>query len=64
MIPGDMLTQAQQRCIPDVSFELIPIRNLVSNQENQRPLSENHIRKALEEFDVYVEIRDNKRKFV
>lgn len=47
MIPGDMLTQAQQRCIPDVSFELIPIRNLVSNQEYQRPLSENHIRKAL-----------------
>ena len=29
------------------------IRNLVSNQEYQRPLSENHIRKALEEFDVY-----------
>mgnify|MGYP001421786433 CR=1 FL=1 len=53
MIAEDMLTQAQQRCIPDVSFELIPIRNLVSNQEYQRPLSENHIRKALEEFDVY-----------
>lgn len=32
MIPGDMLTEAQRRCIPDVSFELIPIRNLVSNQ--------------------------------
>lgn len=32
MIAEDMLTQAQQRCIPDVSFELIPIRNLVSNQ--------------------------------
>lgn len=40
MIAEDMLTQAQQRCIPDVSFELIPIRNLVSNQEYQRPLSE------------------------
>lgn len=40
MIPGDMLTEAQRRCIPDVSFELIPIRNLVSNQEYQRPLSE------------------------
>lgn len=53
MIAGDMLTEAQRRCIPDVSFELIPIRNLVSNQEYQRPLSENHIRKALEEFDVY-----------
>ena len=53
MITGDMLTEAQRRCIPDVSFELIPIRNLVSNQDYQRPLSENHIRKALEEFDVY-----------
>lgn len=50
---GDMLTDAQRRCIPDVSFELIPIRNLVSNQEYQRPLSENHIRRALEDFDVY-----------
>ena len=36
MIPGDMLTESQRRCIPDVSFELIPIRNLVSNQEYQR----------------------------
>lgn len=49
----DILTEEQRRCIPDVSFELIPIRNLVSNQDYQRPLSENHIRKALEEFDVY-----------
>lgn len=48
-----MLTEAQRRCIPDVSFELIPIRNLVSNQDYQRKLSENHIRKTLEEFDVY-----------
>lgn len=46
-------TEQQKRCIPDVSFELIPIRNLVSNQEYQRPLSEGHIRRALEEFDVY-----------
>ena len=60
----ELLTEAQRRCIPNVSFELIPIRNLVSNQEYQRPLSENHIRKALEGFDVYVEIHDNKRKFV
>ena len=45
-------TERQKRCIPDVSFELIPIKNLVSNQEYQRPLSEGHIRKALEEFDV------------
>lgn len=47
-----ILTERQRRCIPDVSFELIPIKNLVSNQDYQRPLSESHIRKALEEFDV------------
>ena len=39
--------------VPNVHFELIPIKNLVSNQDYQRPLSESHIRKALEEFDVY-----------
>lgn len=48
-----ILTERQKRCIPDVTFELIPIKNLVSNQDYQRPLSESHIRKALEEFDVY-----------
>ena len=48
-----MLTERQKRCIPDVTFELIPIRNLVSNQNYQRPLSEGHIRKTVEEFDIY-----------
>ncbi len=48
-----MLTERQRKCVPDVTFELIPIRNLVSNQDYQRPLSETHIRKALEDFDVY-----------
>lgn len=47
------LTEQQTKCIPDVSFELIPIKNLVSNQDYQRMLSESHIRRALEEFDVY-----------
>ena len=50
---NDILSERQRKCVPDVSFELIPIRNLVSNQNYQRPLSEGHIRKALEEFDVY-----------
>ena len=50
---NDILTERQRKCVPDVSFELIPIRNLVSNQNYQRPLSEGHIRKALEAFDVY-----------
>lgn len=36
----DILTERQKRCIPDVTFELIPIKNLVANQEYQRPLSE------------------------
>ena len=49
----EILTERQKRCIPEVSFELIPIKNLVSNQDYQRPLSESHIRKALDEFDVY-----------
>ena len=52
-LPEEMLTPRQRRCIPNVSFELIPIRNLVSNQDYQRRLSEDHIRKALEDFDVY-----------
>ena len=33
--------------VPDVTFELIPIRNLVSNQDYQRPLSEGHIRSRI-----------------
>lgn len=53
MIDDGTLTEQQRKCIPDVTFELIPIRNLVSSQEYQRPLSESHIRKILDEFDVY-----------
>lgn len=49
----DILSARQRRCIPNVTFELIPICNLVSNQNYQRRLSEDHIRKALEDFDVY-----------
>jgi hypothetical protein len=48
-----ILTEQQLRCVPDVSFELIPIRNLVSNQDYQRMLSEKHIKNTLKEFDVY-----------
>ena len=48
-----IMNDAQRRCVPNVSFELIPIKNLVSNQDYQRPLSEDHIRKALRDFDVY-----------
>ena len=53
MIDFENLTERQRKCIPDVHFELIPIKNLVSNQTYQRDLSEGHIAKTLEEFDVY-----------
>ena len=51
--PGIQLTDRQRECIPEVHFDLIPIRNLVSNQDYQRMLSEVHISKAIQEFDVY-----------
>lgn len=53
MYEDGILTEQQMKCVPDVSFELIPIKNLVSNQDYQRMLSESHIKKALKEFDVY-----------
>ncbi len=52
-LENGILTERQRKCIPEVSFELIPIRNLVSNQKYQRPLSEGHILRTMEEFDVY-----------
>lgn len=39
--------------VPNVHFEQIPIKNLVSNQDYQRNLSESHIRKASENFDIF-----------
>jgi len=39
--------------IPKVYFEQIPIKNLVSNQEYQRNLSEHHIHRTAENFDLY-----------
>lgn len=39
--------------VPDVHFEKIPIKNLVSNQEYQRNLSQSHIQKAVAHFDLY-----------
>lgn len=47
------LTDQQRACIPNANFKLIPIKDLVSNQDYQRPLSESHILKAIEEFDVF-----------
>ena len=39
--------------VPNVHFELIPIKNLVSNQEYQRNLSWRHVQNAAEHFDLY-----------
>lgn len=38
--------------VPDVHYELIPIKNLVSNQDYQRNLSVKHVQKAANEFDL------------
>lgn len=38
--------------VPNVHFEQIPIKNLVSNQDYQRHLSKDHIRKAAEHFNL------------
>jgi hypothetical protein len=39
--------------VPNVHFEKIPIKNLVSNQEYQRNLSQAHIARAAANFDLY-----------
>lgn len=38
--------------VPHVHFELVPIKDLVSNQEYQRNLSMLHVKKAAENFDL------------
>ena len=40
--------------VPDVIFEKIPIKNLVSCQDYQRSLSESQILKIVREFDLYL----------
>jgi hypothetical protein len=42
-----------QQFVPNVHFEQIPIKNLVSNQEYQRNLSLSHVKRAAEHFDLY-----------
>ena len=48
-----MTTEAINPFVPNVHFEQIPIKNLVSNQDYQRNLSQKHIEKAAAEFDLY-----------
>ena len=38
--------------VPRVHFELVPIKDLVSNQDYQRSLSMLHVKKAVENFDL------------
>ena len=38
--------ESLKQFIPEVHFELIPIRNLLSNQDYQRNLSQHHVEKA------------------
>ena len=38
--------------VPNVHFELIPIKDLVSNQDYQRNLSMNHVKNAASNFDL------------
>ena len=38
--------------VPNVHFELIPIKDLVSNQDYQRNLSMQHVRRAAANFDI------------
>ena len=47
------LNERQKACVPQVAFELIPIKDLVSNQNYQRSLSEGHIIGAVQDFDVF-----------
>ena len=44
--------QDLSRFVPNVHFEQIPIKNLVSNQEYQRPLSQAQVEKSIEDFDL------------
>ena len=40
------------RFVPNVHFDLIPIKNLLSNQQYQRNLSQSHIERAAANFDL------------
>ena len=42
-----------QQYVPNVKFEQIPIKNLVSNQDYQRNLSLTHIQRTAEQFDLH-----------
>ena len=46
------MIQELSEFVPNVHFELVPIKDLVSNQDYQRNLSWIHVKKAAENFDL------------
>ena len=46
------MSEEYNEFVPNVHFELIPIKDLVSNQDYQRNLSLQHVHKAVENFDL------------
>ncbi len=46
------MTEEYKNFVPNVHFELVPIKDLVSNQEYQRNLSMLHVKKAVDNFDL------------
>ena len=48
-----MKAERNNEFVPKVHFELIPIKNLVSNQEYQRNISIKHVQRAARNFDLY-----------
>ena len=46
------LTEQQRNCIPECTFELIPIHDLISIQDYQRRLNERHVDEIVKDFDV------------
>lgn len=47
------MDEARNDYLPNVTFEAIPIKDLVTSQQYQRNLSEKHVRRAITNFDVY-----------
>lgn len=48
-----MTEEELKEFVPQVHYELIPIKDLVSNQDYQRNLSQKHVEKAAANFDVH-----------
>ncbi len=46
------MSEEYNEFVPNVHFELIPIKDLVSNQDYQRNLSMQHVRRAAANFDI------------